>query len=132
MFIRATILRDQRLEDLKYISAKDAGSIGVSDGISMGHEGMRASLVSREWIADSVELMMHAERFDARGLPALPDLVFRLRRKGLLPLFAHPERCAEFEKPGRAEEVAAAILFLASDEASFVTGQTLLVNGGKW
>ena len=30
----------------------------------MGHEGMRASLVSREVIADSVELVMHAERFD--------------------------------------------------------------------
>ncbi|HMK12300.1 MAG TPA: dihydroxy-acid dehydratase [Acidimicrobiales bacterium] len=40
-------------------------TIAVSDGISMGHEGMRASLVSREIIADSVELMMHAERFDA-------------------------------------------------------------------
>jgi protein-tyrosine phosphatase len=39
------------------------------------------------------------------GVPALPDLVFRLRRKGVLPLFAHPERCGEFEKPGRAEEV---------------------------
>jgi dihydroxy-acid dehydratase len=41
------------------------GTIAVSDGISMGHEGMKASLVSREVIADSVELMMHAERFDA-------------------------------------------------------------------
>ncbi|MEO9223498.1 MAG: dihydroxy-acid dehydratase, partial [Acidimicrobiales bacterium] len=40
-------------------------TIAVSDGISMGHEGMRASLVSRELIADSVECMMHAERFDA-------------------------------------------------------------------
>ncbi len=40
-------------------------TIAVSDGISMGHEGMRASLVSREVIADSVEIMMHAERFDA-------------------------------------------------------------------
>jgi len=40
-------------------------TIAVSDGISMGHEGMRASLVSREVIADSVETMMHAERFDA-------------------------------------------------------------------
>ncbi|MPZ51819.1 MAG: dihydroxy-acid dehydratase [Acidimicrobiia bacterium] len=40
-------------------------TIAVSDGISMGHEGMRASLVSRETIADSVELVMHAERFDA-------------------------------------------------------------------
>src|ERR1700687_1222812 len=37
-------------------------TIAVSDGISMGHEGMRASLVSREVIADSVECVMHAER----------------------------------------------------------------------
>lgn len=51
---------------------REAGGVGllfstiaVSDGISMGHEGMRASLVSREVIADSVELVMHAERFDA-------------------------------------------------------------------
>src|SRR5207302_5499681 len=36
-------------------------TIAVSDGISMGHEGMRASLVSREIIADSVEAMVHAE-----------------------------------------------------------------------
>ena len=40
-------------------------TIAVSDGISMGHEGMRASLVSREIIADSVEAVMHAERLDA-------------------------------------------------------------------
>ncbi len=40
-------------------------TIAVSDGISMGHEGMRASLVSREVIADSIETMVHAERFDA-------------------------------------------------------------------
>ena len=40
-------------------------TIAVSDGISMGHEGMRASLVSREVIADSVEVMVHAERLDA-------------------------------------------------------------------
>src|SRR6516164_8954179 len=40
-------------------------TISVSDGISMGHEGMHASLVSREVIADSVETVMHAERFDA-------------------------------------------------------------------
>src|SRR5206468_5236852 len=39
-------------------------TIAVSDGIAMGHEGMKASLISREVIADSVELMMHAERFD--------------------------------------------------------------------
>ena len=40
------------------------GTISVSDGISMGHEGMHYSLVSREVIADSVETVMQAERLD--------------------------------------------------------------------
>ena len=44
--------------------ALEFGTITVSDGISMGHEGMRASLVSREVICDSVETVVHAERFD--------------------------------------------------------------------
>src|SRR3954465_7266294 len=39
-------------------------TIAVSDGIAMGHEGMKASLISREIIADSVEIVMHAERID--------------------------------------------------------------------
>jgi dihydroxy-acid dehydratase len=39
-------------------------TVAVSDGIAMGHEGMKASLVSREVIADSVEIVMHAERLD--------------------------------------------------------------------
>lgn len=50
---------------------REAGAVGlrfdtiaVSDAISMGHEGMHASLVSREVIADSVETVMHAERMD--------------------------------------------------------------------
>ena len=40
------------------------GTISVSDGISMGHDGMHFSLVSREVIADSVETVMQAERLD--------------------------------------------------------------------
>ena len=40
----------------------------------------------------------------AGAVPQLPDLLFRIRLKGLVPLMAHPERCAEFERPGRAEE----------------------------
>ena len=40
------------------------GTISVSDGISMGHEGMHFSLVSREIIADSVETVMNAEMLD--------------------------------------------------------------------
>ncbi|HEU4384385.1 MAG TPA: CpsB/CapC family capsule biosynthesis tyrosine phosphatase [Anaeromyxobacteraceae bacterium] len=39
------------------------------------------------------------------AVPKLPDLVFRVKLKGHSPLFAHPERCLEFERPGRAEEV---------------------------
>ena len=46
------------------------GTISVSDAISMGHEGMRASLVSREVIADSVECVFHAERLDGAVLLA--------------------------------------------------------------
>ncbi|MGI9017175.1 MAG: dihydroxy-acid dehydratase [Euzebya sp.] len=45
-------------------------TIAVSDGIAMGHEGMRASLVSREVIADSVETVIHAERLDGMMLLA--------------------------------------------------------------
>ena len=40
------------------------GVIGICDGIAMGHEGMRYSLPSRENIADSIELMVQAHRFD--------------------------------------------------------------------
>lgn len=46
------------------------GTISVSDGISMGHEGMHFSLVSREIIADSVETVMQAERLDGSVLLA--------------------------------------------------------------
>src|SRR4051794_26040216 len=45
------------------------GTISVSDGISMGHEGMRASLVSREGIADSGGTVMFAERLGGSGVP---------------------------------------------------------------
>ncbi|MDW8045235.1 MAG: dihydroxy-acid dehydratase [Nitrososphaerota archaeon] len=50
-------------------------TIGICDGIAMGHEGMRASLVSREVIADSIELMAHAHRFDALVLIASCDKI---------------------------------------------------------
>src|SRR2546428_14167429 len=62
----------ERLAKRAKVGVRDAGgfpiefvTIAVSDGISMGHEGMRGSLVSREIIADSVERMMHAQRLDA-------------------------------------------------------------------
>ena len=46
-------------------TAFEFNTIGICDGIAMGHEGMRYSLASRENIADSVELMIQAHRFDA-------------------------------------------------------------------
>jgi dihydroxy-acid dehydratase len=69
-------------------------TIAVSDGISMGHEGMRASLVSREVIADSVETMMHAERFDALVTFAgcdksLPGMLMAAARVNLPAVFLY-------------------------------------------
>jgi dihydroxy-acid dehydratase len=69
-------------------------TVAVSDGISMGHEGMRASLVSREVIADSVEIMMHAERFDAMVTLAgcdksLPGMLMAAARVDLPSVFVY-------------------------------------------
>jgi len=69
-------------------------SISVSDGIAMGHEGMRASLVSREVIADSIELMMHAHRYDALvGLAgcdkSLPGTLMAMARLNLPAVFLY-------------------------------------------
>jgi dihydroxy-acid dehydratase len=69
-------------------------TIAVSDGISMGHEGMRASLVSREIIADSVEVVMHAERFDGFvGLAgcdkSLPGMLMAAARLDLPMVFVY-------------------------------------------
>ena len=44
---------------------REFSTIAVSDGIAMGHEGMKSSLVSREVIADSIELMVRAHQYDA-------------------------------------------------------------------
>src|SRR5215813_7447079 len=69
-------------------------TIAVSDGISMGHEGMRASLVSREVIADSIETMMHAERFDGMVTFAgcdksLPGMLMAAARLNLPSVFLY-------------------------------------------
>ena len=70
------------------------GTITVSDGISMGHEGMRASLVSREVIVDSVETVMHAERFDGFvGLAgcdkSIPGMLMAAARLDLPSVFVY-------------------------------------------
>src|SRR6201999_1393301 len=79
-------------------------TISVSDGISMGHEGMHFSLVSREVIADSVETVMQAERLDGSVLLAGCDKSL----PGMLMAAARPELGAVFLYagsivPGRAK-----------------------------
>lgn len=70
------------------------GTISVSDGISMGHEGMHYSLVSREVIADSVETVMSAERLDGSVLLAgcdksLPAMLMAAARLDLASVFIY-------------------------------------------
>src|SRR5664280_2333922 len=90
-----------RLAKRAKVAVRDAGgvpfefvTIAVSDGISMGHEGMRASLVSREVIADSVETVMHAERFDGMVTLAgcdksLPGMLMAAARLNLPSIFVY-------------------------------------------
>jgi dihydroxy-acid dehydratase len=80
------------------------GTISVSDGISMGHEGMHFSLVSREVIADSVETVMQAERLDGSVLLAgcdksLPGMLMAAARLDLAAVFLY----AGTILPGRAK-----------------------------
>ncbi len=70
------------------------GTISVSDGIAMGHEGMHFSLVSREVIADSVETVMQAERMDAMVMLAgcdksLPGMMMAAARLDLAAVFVY-------------------------------------------
>ncbi|WIX84897.1 dihydroxy-acid dehydratase [Amycolatopsis sp. DG1A-15b] len=70
------------------------GTISVSDGISMGHDGMHFSLVSREVIADSVETVMQAERLDGSILLAgcdksLPGMLMAAARLDLASVFLY-------------------------------------------
>ena len=69
-------------------------TIAISDGISMGHEGMRGSLPSREIIADSVECVMHSERLDALVTLAgcdksLPGMLMAAARLNLPSVFLY-------------------------------------------
>jgi len=75
-------------------TAREFVTIAVSDGIAMGHEGMRASLISREIIADSIELMMHAHGYDALvGLAgcdkSLPGTLMAMARLNLPSVFIY-------------------------------------------
>jgi dihydroxy-acid dehydratase len=106
-----------RLAKRSKVGIRDAGgfpieftTIAVSDGISMGHEGMRASLVSREIIADSVEAVMHAERLDALVTFAgcdksLPGMLMAAARVNLPSVFLYGGSILPGHHRGRATDI---------------------------
>jgi dihydroxy-acid dehydratase len=106
-----------RLAKAAKLGVRDAGgfpieftTIAVSDGISMGHEGMRASLVSREVIADSVETVMHAERLDAfvsfAGCDkSLPGMLMAAARLDLASVFVYGGSILPGHHDGRALDI---------------------------
>jgi dihydroxy-acid dehydratase len=106
-------------------------TIAVSDGISMGGEGMRASLVSREVIADSVETVMHAERFDAMVTFAgcdksLPGMMMAAARLDLPAVFLYGGSILPGKGPhGEALDIVSVFEAVGAKAAGKLTDQEL-------
>ncbi|MEM9465621.1 MAG: dihydroxy-acid dehydratase [Actinomycetota bacterium] len=107
------------------------GTITVSDGISMGHEGMRASLVSREVIADSVETVMHGERLD--GLVAtggcdksMPGMMMAIARLDLPAVFVYNGSTLPGYLDGKALDVTSVFEAIGATAAGTMSEEELL------
>jgi dihydroxy-acid dehydratase len=88
------------------VVAYEFDTISVSDGMSMGSDGMRASLVSRDWIADSVELVMRAQCYDGLfGIAgcdkSIPGMLLAIVRLDLPAVFAYGGSLAPGRLPDR-------------------------------
>jgi dihydroxy-acid dehydratase len=106
------------------------GTITVSDGISMGHEGMRASLVSREVITDSVETVMHAERFDGFvGLAgcdkSIPGMLMAAARLDLASVFVYNGSIMPGEHNGKALDITSVFEAVGAHAAGTIDDQEL-------
>ena len=105
-------------------------TIAVSDGISMGHEGMRASLVSREVIADSVETVMHAERFDGLATFAgcdksLPGMLMAAARLNLPSVFTYGGTILPGHLDGRALDITSVFEAVGANAVGALTDEEL-------
>ncbi len=105
-------------------------TVAVSDGISMGHEGMRASLVSREIIADSVECVMHAERLDAMVTFAgcdksLPGMLMAAARTNLPSVFLYGGSILPGRHRDRAVDLVSVFEAVGSCAAGTITEEEL-------
>ena len=107
------------------------GTITVSDGISMGHEGMRASLVSREVICDSVETVIHAERFDGFvGLAgcdkSIPGMLMAAARLDLASVFVYNGSIMPGEHHGVALDITSVFEAVGACAAGTISEDELL------
>jgi len=105
-------------------------TIAVSDGISMGHEGMRASLVSREVIADSVETVMHAERFDGLATFAgcdksLPGMLMASARLNLPSVFTYGGTILPGHLDGKALDITSVFEAVGANAVGGLTDEEL-------
>ncbi|MGZ8765618.1 MAG: dihydroxy-acid dehydratase [Acidimicrobiia bacterium] len=105
-------------------------TIAVSDGISMGHEGMRGSLVSREIICDSVECVMHSERLDALVTFAgcdksLPGMLMAAARLNLPSIFLYGGSILPGHYKGRALDVVSVFEAVGACAAGTITENEL-------
>jgi dihydroxy-acid dehydratase len=126
-----------RLAKRSKIGVRDAGgypiefvTVAVSDGISMGHEGMRASLVSREVIADSVETVMHAERMD--GLltfagcdKSLPGMLMAAARINVPSVFLYAGSILPGQHNGQALDIVSVFEAVGARAAGTIDQETL-------
>jgi len=105
-------------------------TIAVSDGISMGHEGMRGSLVSREIICDSVECVMHSERLDALVTFAgcdksLPGMLMAAARLNLPSIFLYGGSILPGHYKGQALDVVSVFEAVGACAAGTITESEL-------
>jgi dihydroxy-acid dehydratase len=126
-----------RLAKRTKVAVRDAGgvpfefvTIAVSDGISMGHEGMRASLVSREVIADSVEVVMHAERFDAMVTLAgcdksLPGMLMAAARLDVPSVFLYGGSILPGELDGEALDITSVFEAVGANAVGAISDEKL-------
>jgi dihydroxy-acid dehydratase len=106
------------------------GTITVSDGISMGHEGMRASLVSREVICDSVETVVHAERLDGFiGLAgcdkSIPAMLMAAARLDLASVFVYTGSTMPGQYGGRALDITSVFEAVGARALGTITDEEL-------
>jgi dihydroxy-acid dehydratase len=126
-----------RLAKRAKVAVRDSGgvpfefvTIAVSDGISMGHEGMRASLVSREVIADSVETVMHAERFDAMVTFAgcdksLPGMLMAAARLDVPAVFMYGGTILPGHLDGRALDITSVFEAVGANAVGAISDEEL-------